>query len=151
MSQTVGGIDVAKKAAAVKAVDNHVKNGFTVGIGSGTTIIHAIQRIKQNKLDVQCIGICPTTQDLILENGLKLTDLSSHPELDVFIDGFDEVEVSTKSLIVGACGRVAAVKIAANASKQIVFIADNSKQSQRLGQVFHEGIPIEVIPVAAKR
>ncbi|CAG2180552.1 unnamed protein product [Oppiella nova] len=49
--------DLAKRVAAYKAVDNHVKNGHIVGIGSGTTIKHAIRRIKQNQLDVKCIAI----------------------------------------------------------------------------------------------
>lgn len=70
--------------------------------------------------------------------------------IDVFIDGFDELDAETKALIAGDCGRVTRVKLMANAAKHTVFIAPIAKLSDSLGRIHTRGIPIEVIPMAYK-
>ena len=60
------GVEAAKKAAASKAVDNHVKDGQIVGVGSGSTIVYAVQRLKERvdaeKLKIKCV---PTSFQVI--------------------------------------------------------------------------------------
>nr|DBA29428.1 TPA: hypothetical protein GDO54_009653 [Pyxicephalus adspersus] len=118
----------AKRLAGCAAVDNHVKNNQVLGIGSGSTIVHAARQ-------------------LILQNGLNLSDLERHPELDVAIDGADEVD-SNLNLIKGGGGCLAQEKIVAGCAKSFIVIADYRKDSKNFGDQWKKGIPIEVLPMA---
>ncbi|CAG2104296.1 unnamed protein product, partial [Medioppia subpectinata] len=68
------GLNASKRDAAFKAVDNHLKNGLKVGIGSGSTIVFAVQRIAQKGLDVICVPTSFQSKQLIRDNGLRLSD-----------------------------------------------------------------------------
>ncbi|TFK10030.1 inter-alpha-trypsin inhibitor heavy chain H2 [Platysternon megacephalum] len=141
----------AKRVAAWAAVDNHVKNNQVLGIGSGSTIVPAVQRlaerVKQENLNIVCIPTSFQARQLILQNGLSLSDLDRHPELDVAIDGADEVD-SDLSLIKGGGGCLTQEKIVAGYAKCFVVVADYRKNSKNLGEQWKKGIPIEVIPMA---
>ncbi|XP_072263001.1 ribose-5-phosphate isomerase [Pyxicephalus adspersus] len=126
----------AKRLAGCAAVDNHVKNNQVLGIGSGSTIVHAVNRL----------GTFYARQ-LILQNGLNLSDLERHPELDVAIDGADEVD-SNLNLIKGGGGCLAQEKIVAGCAKSFIVIADYRKDSKNFGDQWKKGIPIEVLPMA---
>ena len=95
LSRTMS-LESAKKIAAEKAIDEHVKNDLVVGIGSGSTIVYAVnrlaERVKKENLNVVCIPTSFQAKQLILQNNLKLGELSSYPELDVAIDGADECD-----------------------------------------------------------
>ena len=91
------------------------------------------------------------SKQLIVENGLRLTDLEESPQLDVTIESIDRIDVNTKTIILGGgCGAHTQIKIVANASKKVVIIADFSKRAQNLSQTPKKDIPIEVIPMAYK-
>ncbi|XP_041258773.1 ribose-5-phosphate isomerase isoform X2 [Onychostruthus taczanowskii] len=118
----------AKKRAAFAAVDKHVQNNQVLGIGSGSTIVHAVQRlaerVKEENLTIVCIPTSFQARQLILQNGLTLSDLDRNPELDVAIDGADEVDCDLN------------------------LIKGGGKKSDSLGEQWKKGIPIEVIPMA---
>jgi len=82
--------------AARAAVDTFVKNGFNVGIGSGSTVVYAVERIaervKAESLKLICVPSSFQARQLIIENNLELSDLERTPELDLAIDGADEVD-----------------------------------------------------------
>ncbi|XP_074053336.1 ribose-5-phosphate isomerase [Macrotis lagotis] len=141
----------AKRLAGRTAVENHVKNNQVLGIGSGSTIVHAVQRIaervKQENLKVVCIPTSFQARQLILQNGLPLSDLDRHPELDLAIDGADEVDADL-NLIKGGGGCLTQEKIVAGYAKCFIVIADYRKDSKNLGDHWVKGIPIEVIPMA---
>ncbi|KAJ1213532.1 hypothetical protein NDU88_001166 [Pleurodeles waltl] len=141
----------AKRLAGCAAVDNHVKNNQALGIGSGSTIVHAVnrlaERVKQENLKVVCVPTSFQARQLILQNGLDLSDLDRHPELDVAIDGADEVD-SDLNLIKGGGGCLAQEKIVAGCAKSFIVIADYRKDSKNFGEQWKKGIPIEVIPMA---
>ncbi|XP_015686972.1 ribose-5-phosphate isomerase [Protobothrops mucrosquamatus] len=141
----------AKKLAAWAAVNNHVQTNHVVGIGSGSTIVHAVQklaeRVKKENLNIVCIPTSFQARQLILQNGLTLSDLDRHPELNVAIDGADEVD-SDLSLIKGGGGCLTQEKIVAGCAKSFIVIADYRKKSKNLGEQWKKGIPIEVIPMA---
>ncbi|CAM5110155.1 unnamed protein product [Eretmochelys imbricata] len=141
----------AKRVAAWAAVDNHVKNNQVLGIGSGSTIVPAVhrlaERVKRENLNIVCIPTSFQARQLILQNGLSLSDLDRHPELDVAIDGADEVD-SDLSLIKGGGGCLTQEKIVAGYAKCFVVVADYRKNSKNLGEQWKKGIPIEVIPMA---
>ncbi|XP_014824100.1 PREDICTED: ribose-5-phosphate isomerase [Poecilia mexicana] len=141
----------AKKLAAYSAVDNNVQNNQAVGVGSGSTIVYAVdrlaERVRQEKLNIVCVPTSFQARQLILQHGLALSDLERHPELDVAIDGADEVDAQL-TLIKGGGGCLTQEKIIAGNSKCFVVIADYRKDSSVLGEQWKKGVPIEVIPMA---
>ncbi|XP_077971933.1 ribose-5-phosphate isomerase-like isoform X3 [Styela clava] len=148
---TTNGVSEAKKWAAVRAVDIHVQNTQCIGIGSGSTIVYAVQRIaervKEEDLLVTCVPTSFQARQLIIENNLVLADLDTNPILDVVIDGADEFD-NDLTLIKGGGGCLTQEKIVAYSGKEFVIVADNSKKSDKLGDNWKRGIPIEVIPMA---
>nr|CAG4646448.1 EOG090X0ACL [Macrothrix elegans] len=143
-------VEEAKKLAAYKAVDNHVENGV-IGIGSGSTVVYAVERIahrvRNEGLEVVCVPSSFQAKQLVIEHGLKLGDLEMHQDLKVVIDGADECDESL-TLIKGGGGCLTQEKILASCSDNFVVIADYRKSSRHLGQNWDKGIPIEVIPGA---
>nr|XP_023998906.1 ribose-5-phosphate isomerase isoform X1 [Salvelinus alpinus] len=146
-----GMAEEAKKLAGYAAVDNHVQNNQVVGVGSGSTIVYAVdrlaERVRQEKLNIVCVPTSFQARQLILQHGLTLSDLDRHPELDVAIDGADEVDAAL-TLIKGGGGCLTQEKIVAGCAKHFIVIADFRKDSSVLGQQWKKGVPIEVIPMA---
>jgi ribose 5-phosphate isomerase A len=138
----------AKKRAALKAV-KHVKDGFIVGLGSGTTIAHAVQEIgeKVRRENMRVLGVSTSHQILMLavSCGIPLTTLDEHPQLDVTIDGADQVDRKL-NLIKGIGGALMREKIVASAAKQLVIVVDETKIAEKLGM--NHPVPIEVLPFA---
>jgi len=143
-------LEVAKRAAAVEAVNELVKDKQVIGIGSGTTIVYAVERLAQRvsdeKLSVICVPSSFQATQLIIQHHLPLGDLWQYPDLDLAIDGADEVDQSL-SAIKGGGGCLLQEKLVAANAKLFAIIADYSKQAQILGQTY-EKVAIEVIPAA---
>jgi len=143
-------IEKAKKNAALRAVE-HVKDGFIVGLGSGSTAAHVIEeigkRMKNEKLRV--LGVPTSYQAFMLavKNGIPITTLEEHSTLDLTIDGADQIDEEL-NLIKGMGGALAREKIIATASKQLIIVADETKKVKVLGENNHP-VPIEVLPIAA--
>nr|CAG4648788.1 EOG090X0ACL [Polyphemus pediculus] len=143
-------VEHAKKLAAFKAVDNHVVNGV-IGIGSGSTVVYAVerlaQRVKDEDIQVICVPSSFQAKQLIIQHNLPLGDLNMYPELKVTIDGADECDHQL-TLIKGGGGCLTQEKILASCAEKFIVIADFRKASQNLGDQWNKGIPIEVIPSA---
>eukprot|EP00211_Chloroparvula_japonica_P014409 CAMPEP_0119141886 /NCGR_PEP_ID=MMETSP1310-20130426/31742_1 /TAXON_ID=464262 /ORGANISM="Genus nov. species nov., Strain RCC2339" /LENGTH=235 /DNA_ID=CAMNT_0007133377 /DNA_START=32 /DNA_END=735 /DNA_ORIENTATION=- len=142
----------AKRAAAYQAVDDWVKDGMVVGIGSGSTVVFVVEKIVADVRDgrykdLVCVPTSFQSKQLIEQGGLRLGSLESHPDLDVAIDGADECDAAL-NCIKGGGGCHALEKLVAWRAKTFVIVADHTKQSQRLGQRWQKGIPIEVLPAA---
>lgn len=144
-------LESAKRLAAFKAIDDYVKNNTVIGIGSGSTVVYAIERlafaVKTQNLNVTCIPTSFQAKQLLLENDLKVSDLELHPQISVCIDGADEVD-SNLNLIKGGGGCLLQEKIVASCASELIIIADYTKNSTRLGDQYKKGIPIEVVPLA---
>jgi ribose 5-phosphate isomerase A len=142
-------IQEAKRKAALEAV-KHVKDGFIVGLGSGSTAAFAIEalgvRVKQEKLRVMGVPTSYQAFLLAVECGIPITTLDEHPEIDVTIDGADQVTPELY-LIKGMGAALVREKIVATASKQNIIIADDKKKVKRLGEN-GQVVPIEVLPFA---
>jgi len=151
MSSAASLVEQAKDKAACAAVDEFVHDNQIVGIGSGSTIAYAVsrlaQRVKAENLKVVCVPTSFQARQLIIEHGLVLGDLEQHPELDVAIDGADEVD-SGLNCIKGGGGCLTQEKIVAHSARIFVVCADYRKDSAVLGEKWHKGVPIEVIPMA---
>ena len=144
-------IELGKKNAANKAVEENVEAGMILGIGSGSTVVYAVKKIveinKAKNMDLKCIPTSFQSRQLIVENGLTLVTLDQYPEIDLDIDGADEIDNSL-NLIKGGGGCLVQEKIIASASKKLVIIADFTKKSEFLGEHWKKGVPIEIIPLA---
>jgi ribose 5-phosphate isomerase A len=144
-------IESAKRKAAFAAVDEFVKDGDRVGVGSGSTIVYAVERLaeraKSEGLKIVCVPTGFQSMQLVREAGLTLVDLSTHPELDIAIDGADEVDGSLNCIKGGGACQTQE-KIVASCASKFVIIADYRKDSQHFGQQWAKGVPIEVLPSA---
>ncbi len=144
-------IESGKKKAAIKAVEQNVKKNMILGIGSGSTIVYAVQKIgemnKLENLNLKCIPTSFQSYQLIIENDLEITSIDKFPEINLDIDGADEIDANL-NLIKGGGGCLVQEKIIASNSNKIVIIADFRKNSDYLGEKWKSGVPIEVIPMA---
>ncbi len=142
-------IDDLKKQAALKAVE-FVRSGMVVGLGTGSTAVHATRAIGEMLANgrLQNIFAIPTsevTTQQAQEAGIPLTSLNQHPKVDITIDGADEIDPHL-NLIKGLGGALLREKIVATASQRLIIVADDSKQVSQLGS--RAPVPIEVIPFA---
>ena len=142
-------VQEAKRKAALEAV-KHVKDGFIVGLGSGSTAAFAIEaigeRMKREKLRVMGIPTSYQAFLLAVECGIPITTLDEHPEIDVTIDGADQITPEL-NLIKGMGAALAREKIVAASSKLNIIIADEQKKVKVLGEN-NQSVPIEVLPFA---
>lgn len=135
----------AKEVAARKAVE-YVKDGMTLGLGSGSTATHAIrfigERVKNEGLRVRGIPTSGRSRELAEELGIPLTDFAEVSELDLTIDGADETDTRL-NLIKGGGGALLREKIVASASRERIIICDESKLHTTLGTF---PLPLVVTP-----
>lgn len=137
--------DELKHAAALRAVE-YVRDGMTVGLGTGTTARHAVQRLGERVAGgLRIVGV-PTserTAALARQLGIPLTSLESDTQIDITIDGADEIDLSTFNAIKGLGGALLREKLVALATREQTIIVDGSKVVSRLGT--HEPLPVEVV------
>jgi ribose 5-phosphate isomerase A len=144
-------IEKGKRLAAEKAVEDNVIKDMVIGVGSGSTIVYAVQHLarlnQKNSLNLKCIPSSFQSYQLIIENELDLVSLEKFPEIDLDIDGADEIDKNL-NLIKGGGGCLVQEKILASNSKKVIIIADYRKKSEILGTNWKKGVPIEVIPMS---
>ncbi|MBH0203761.1 MAG: ribose-5-phosphate isomerase RpiA [Nitrospira sp.] len=138
-------LDHLKKAAALKASE-FVRSGMVVGLGTGSTAKHLLVALgEQVKAGMKLRGV-PTSQEtavLAKQAGIPLIDAENRWEIDVAIDGADQVDPHF-NLIKGGGGALLKEKIVAASAKQFIVMVDHTKQVSVLGGSFP--LPIEVIP-----
>ena len=138
-----------KQVAAEKAVE-FVKNDMLLGLGTGSTTLFALKKIsallKEGKLkNIKGIPTSVQTERAAIELNIPLSSLIEFPEVDLTIDGADEVDHNL-NLIKGGGGALLREKIIAQASKMEIIIVDETKMSSKLGKKW--AVPVEVIPFA---
>jgi len=136
-----------EKQLAARAAVQLVEPGNVVGLGSGSTATHAIRFLAERVREgLKMVGI-PTSQktkQLAEQLGIPLTTLEEHPQIDIDIDGADEIDPQL-NLIKGGGGALLREKVVASASRRFIVVAESTKQVARLGKF---PLPIEVIPFA---
>jgi len=141
--------DEIKKNVGVYAADL-VKQGMTIGLGSGSTVYWLVEelgrRVKQG-LEITAVPTSLQTKQLVDKAGISLSDLDTIDQLLLTIDGADEIDPQGQ-LIKGGGGALLQEKIVAAASEKLIIIADNSKLVQQLGKF---PLPVEVIPFGYKQ
>jgi ribose 5-phosphate isomerase A len=140
--------DTLKRAAAERAAQL-VTDGMRLGLGTGSTAAHFVAAIGERvRGGLKVVGV-PTsegTRDQAQREGIPLTTLDETPELDLTVDGADEIDDRLR-LIKGGGGAHLREKIVAAASARMIVIADGSKHVQQLGRF---PLPIEVVPFGLK-
>jgi ribose 5-phosphate isomerase A len=137
--------DALKRAAAEAAV-GLVQDGMVVGLGTGTTAAFAVEALaKRHRQGLRFLGI-PTSERTgarAAAAGIPITSFAEHRQIDLTIDGADEVERGTLNLVKGLGGALLHEKIVAAASRRLAIIVDGEKMADRLGT--HVPVPVEVV------
>jgi ribose 5-phosphate isomerase A len=118
-------------------------SGMIVGLGTGSTAAWFVKALAARGLDIRCVPTSEATAALAREGGLRLIELDEAREIDLTVDGADEIGPNL-ALIKGAGGALLREKLVWEASRRCVCIADRSKISAVFGGVYP--LPIEVIP-----
>jgi ribose 5-phosphate isomerase A len=138
--------DEAKQLVAKRAVE-FVEDGMAVGLGTGTTATMFIRELAlrvQQGLTIRCVASSDASHDLGLSLGMDVTTLDQLPELDLYVDGADEVGPGL-ALIKGGGGALLREKIVASAAKAFLVVVDSTKLVEHLGKF---PLPVEVIKMA---
>jgi ribose 5-phosphate isomerase A len=140
-------VDAYKRAAAARAVE-FVRPGMRLGLGTGSTAQHFVELLAERVragLHVVAVPTSEATRALAGRLGIALTTLDDTPELDLTVDGADEIAPDL-TLIKGGGGALLREKIVASASATTIVIADSSKWVSSLGRF---PLPIEIAPFGA--
>ncbi|SJM71343.1 ribose-5-phosphate isomerase RpiA [Psychrobacter piechaudii] len=132
------------KQEVAKAALASIDDGMILGVGTGSTVNCLIKLLPQVNLK-GAVASSKVTQDKLEALGIEVMDLNYVGELDLYIDGADEVNPNLQ-LIKGGGGALTREKIVAAASKQFLCLVDESKWVTQLGREFP--VPIEVLPQA---
>jgi len=137
-------VEELRQAAADRALQ-FVQDGMTLGLGTGRTATYFVQSLgKRVAQGLSVIGIPTSERTATLARSLKipLATFAEHPQIDLTIDGADEVERGSLNLIKGLGGALLREKIVAAASKRLVIVVDQEKLVDHLGD--HTAVPVEV-------
>jgi len=138
--------DEAKHLVAKRAAE-FVEDGMAVGLGTGTTatmFIHELGVRVQTGLNIRCVASSDASHTLGLSLGMDVVTLDELPQLDIYIDGADEVGPGL-ALIKGGGGALLREKIVASVAKEFIVVVDSTKMVERLGRF---PLPVEVVKMA---
>lgn len=142
--------DELKKMAAIKAVD-FVQSDMILGLGTGSTAFYMVEelarRVKEEHLQVDCVSTSQRTYQQAQELGIKMHPLADIAQADLTIDGADEVDAHFQGIKGGGAALTYEKTVAIN-SKRNLWIVDQSKMVQQLGQF---PLPLEVNPFGAQQ
>ena len=142
--------DEAKKRAGRKVIEDFISDGMKIGLGSGTTSHFFVRELGKHVargLKLTCTTTSRLTNNVAREAGIELTDPNEIGQLDITIDGPDEIDHDF-NMIKGGGACLLWEKIIAHASKRMITICDESKIVDRLGTF---PLPVEVVQFAWKQ
>ncbi len=140
------GSEECKRAAGRKAAE-YVKHGMVVGLGTGSTVFHFIERLielVQDGLKITALSSSHRSMRQAEEGGIPLAEINEITSIDITVDGADEIDPEFR-MIKGGGGALLREKILANMSREMVVIVDESKRVEKLGGV---KLPVEILPFA---
>lgn len=136
--------EALKKSVAIAALD-YIEPGMVLGVGSGSTVNYFIDALKSVKGKIEAaVATSSVTAEKLKALSIPLLDLNSVSELEIYIDGADEINAA-KQMIKGGGGALTREKIVAAVAKQFICIADQTKKVDLLGAF---PVAVEVIPMA---
>ncbi len=139
--------DKARVSAAAQAI-REIKDNTTIGLGSGNTILRALElaaeRIKKENLRINFIPTSYQMEIAAKKLGLKTTTLDESTEPDLALDGADQVQWRTLDLVKGGGAALLREKIVDCTAKRLVIVVDEKKLAKTLGGP--QPIPVEITP-----
>lgn len=138
----------AKKSAGYAAAE-HVKDGMSVGLGTGSTAHFFIEKLGEmcrNGLKVRAVASSNASKKFAESLGIPLVDVDTLSHLDIMVDGADEID-SKHRMIKGGGGALLREKLLAKMSREVIIIVDKSKIVDKLGKVH---LPVEIVAFAHK-
>ena len=133
------------RAAAAEAAARLVEPGMTVGLGSGRAVWKLVERLGEQAGAFRAVTASNRTQELAAGLGIEMIELDGEIELDLALDGADEVDPALR-LIKGGGGALLREKIVISAARRFVVVAETPKRVERLGEHFR--LPVEVVRFA---
>ncbi|OPA96566.1 ribose 5-phosphate isomerase A [Pseudomonas fluorescens] len=140
----------AKKVAARRVIEEFVRDGMKLGLGSGTTshfFVRELGKHVANGLKLTCTTTSRSTNDVAREVGIEITDPNEIGELDLTVDGPDEID-GQFNMIKGGGACLLWEKIIAHASKRMICVTDETKIVDSLGAF---PLPVEVVQFGWKQ
>jgi ribose 5-phosphate isomerase A len=135
------------KKAAAEAAAALVEDGMVLGLGTGSTanfFVEALgRRLTADRLRITGIPTSRQTEELARSSKITLSTFAEHAQIDLTVDGSDEIESGTLYLIKGHGGALLREKIVAASSRRMIVIADETKLVDRLGSLV--SVPVEVV------
>ena len=137
-----------KKIAGEKAAE-YIKDGMTVGLGTGSTAKYLVEKVGEmvkNGLKIQAVATSRATENMAKELGISLIDVNDVDYIDVAIDGVDEIDRDFNATK-GGGGALFREKIVASLAKKVIWIMDDSKLVESIGEF---PLPVEILPYGYK-
>jgi len=134
-----------EKRAAAEAAAALVREGCTVGLGTGSTVAYLLPALAQRELDIRCVPTSPATEEMARALGLHVEPFDRLDRLDIAIDGADQIDPSGW-LVKGRGGAHTREKIVAAAAKRFVVIASHDK----LVDALFPPVPLELLPYGCR-
>jgi ribose 5-phosphate isomerase A len=129
-----------EKEVAAQAAAALVEEGMTVGLGTGSTVMHLLDPLAARRLDITCVATSPRTERAARELGIRVEPFDTLDRLDIAIDGADQISPEGW-LVKGGGAALTREKIVASAADLFVVIADSSKPVPAL----RPPIPLELL------
>lgn len=136
------------KKLAGYAATNHIENGMVVGLGTGSTVFHFINRLVEKVsegLEISIVSSSLRSESQAKKGGIQTADINTITSIDITVDGADEIDPE-KRMIKGGGGALLREKILANTSREMIVIVDESKVVEKLGK---HPLPLEILPFAS--
>ncbi len=144
-------IEDAKRRAVLKALQP-IRNGWIIGIGSGTTAAYALAEIarlsRARHFELSVVPTSHQIENLAISHGLRIKTMNEAHTVDYAIDGADQVEVPSLNLIKGGGAALLREKVVDSTAHKLAIVVDETKITKHLGD--KQPIPLEVFPFAYK-
>ncbi len=140
-------IEDARHKAVLKALQP-IKNGWIVGLGSGSTTTHAVAELakltKARRLEISVVPTSHQIEILAISHGLRILSMNEAFTVDYAIDGADQVDKSSLNIIKGGGGALTREKVVDSAAHKLAIVVDETKLTKQLG--YKQPVPVEVLP-----
>ncbi len=144
-------VEDAKRKAVLKALQP-VKNGWIIGLGSGSTTAYAVAElsrlVRDRRLELSVVPTSHQIENLAISHGLRVVGMNEASTVDYAVDGADQVELPSLNLVKGGGGALLREKIVDSAARKLAIVVDETKLTKRLGG--KQRVPLEVLPFAHK-
>jgi ribose 5-phosphate isomerase A len=141
-------MSLAKQNAGYLAAE-HVKDGMSVGLGTGSTAYFFIEKLGERcrkGLNIRAVPSSISSEKLAEKFGIPLVDVDTLTQLDFMVDGADEIDTKHR-MIKGGGGALLREKLLAKMSREVIIVIDESKLVDKLGRMH---VPVEIVPFAFK-